>query len=166
MRQTRVPGLPRGALRLREVLKPWLGESEVPSAATKKTRTASTQPVVDLTVLDALRELESDGLDDLVELFARETGARLQALRAALASGDREQLSRVAHSLIGSSASFGANALAEHCRALQRAAGDDTPRDLFARVSEIASDFTSAHAVLVNAISAGVVVEVDSFVQP
>jgi chemotaxis protein histidine kinase CheA len=91
---------------------------------------------------------------------------RTTALRAALASDDREQLSRLAHSLIGSSVSFGANALAEHCRALRQAADDDTPGDLSARISEIAVDFTSAHAVLVNAISAGVVVEVDSFVQP
>ncbi len=151
---------------LQEVLEPWLGESEVSSAATKETRTAATQPVVDLTVLDALRELGSDGLDDLVALFARETGGRVEALRAALASDDREQLSRLAHSLIGSSVSFGANALAEHCRALRQAADDDTPGDLSARISEIAVDFTSAHAVLANAISAGVVVEVDSFVQP
>jgi HPt (histidine-containing phosphotransfer) domain-containing protein len=62
---------------------------------------------------------------------------------------------RLAHSLVGSSASFGALTLAEHCRALEHAASDCSRAQLTAAVAELESDFDEAASALRRAVGGG-----------
>ena len=67
--------------------------------------------VVDNAILAELREEGDDLLIDLIELFLRETPARMRVLAEALAAGDRELVERSTHTLKSTAATFGADAL-------------------------------------------------------
>lgn len=77
---------------------------------------------VDLAV--ALRWLGGDQqlLRELVGIFVDDGPKRLEALRAAMAAADAQQLEQIAHSLKGSAAILGAVRLQESARALEEAA--------------------------------------------
>jgi HPt (histidine-containing phosphotransfer) domain-containing protein len=77
-------------------------------------------------VLAHLRQLEAKGSPGLaakvVGAFLRDTSARVETLRAALARNDAETVRRVAHTLQGSAAMVGAASLARNCGALSQTA--------------------------------------------
>jgi signal transduction histidine kinase/CheY-like chemotaxis protein len=134
------------------------GGERGPRPAASLTRPApatASRPVLDLEVFEGLRELGQDDVENLVMLFLAETRARLGALRGALDAGDRGPVRRLAHSLVGSSASFGALTLAEHCRALEHAASDCSRAQLTAAVAELESDFDEAASALRRAVGGG-----------
>ncbi|HEY1359168.1 MAG TPA: Hpt domain-containing protein [Thermoleophilaceae bacterium] len=56
---------------------------------------------------------------ELVEVFLRDSPARLAEMRAAVRDGDAPRLCREAHALGGNSAILGATALAELCELLE-----------------------------------------------
>ena len=63
---------------------------------------------------ETLADLREDGDDlliDLIDLFFRETPERLRVLTAALAAGDRALVERSTHTLKGTAATFGADAM-------------------------------------------------------
>ena len=82
--------------------------------------------VVDPATLEGLRALRRPGQPDpvtrLVDVFRRETEARLEALRSAATRRDAREVERLAHAQKGSSGSVGANALFELARDLERQA--------------------------------------------
>jgi CheY-like chemotaxis protein len=85
-----------------------------------------------LTVPDYLVEMLSDDADsaaELVQLFLEDTASSLKDMDAALAPGDPHRVSRLLHSLKGSSAQMGALAMSNACAELEAsaAAGDLSP---------------------------------------
>ena len=77
------------------------------------------EPVLDATVIDNLRQLtppgEPDVLAEVLELFLQEVPRRIAKLRAAWAAGDAAELHKAAHSLKGSAGNIGAQALYAVC---------------------------------------------------
>jgi CheY-like chemotaxis protein/HPt (histidine-containing phosphotransfer) domain-containing protein len=114
--------------RLAAILDRWIpaasGDAGSPSGADSPSsptnpgmpQSTASSDALDRSVLAQLRELETDvpGLvGDVVTTFLRETPARLDRLRAALAAGDAQEVERAAHSLKGSAGSIGARRLGE-----------------------------------------------------
>jgi two-component system sensor histidine kinase/response regulator len=82
--------------------------------------------LLDGTLLAGLRELGTMEFSSLVTLFLADGAGRIAELRMARATGDVEAMARLAHSLKGSSSTFGAGALAAWCEQLRvRAAAAD-----------------------------------------
>jgi signal transduction histidine kinase/DNA-binding response OmpR family regulator len=84
--------------------------------------------MVDRTVLDGLRALESTAAPGLVEKlldsFLEETPRQLADLRQAAQVGDAVRLTRLAHKLRGSVANLGANAMVRACTELEKLGGN------------------------------------------
>ena len=83
-------------------------------------------PVLDRTVIDALRALtppgEPDVLAEVLNLFLDEMPPRMRRLRNAWAAGDIQEARRTAHSLKGSAGNIGARRLFEVCSQLEEQA--------------------------------------------
>ncbi len=84
--------------------------------------------VVDRTVLDGLRALESAGAPGLVEKlldsFLEETPRLLADLRQAAQLGDAVRLTRLTHKLKGSVTNLGANGMVRACIELETLGGN------------------------------------------
>lgn len=80
---------------------------------------------VDGTALDALAASLGGGDDgwgivrELIDAFLEDAPAQLAALHGAIEQGDASEAQRAAHTLKSNAATFGAQALAEHCRGLE-----------------------------------------------
>jgi HPt (histidine-containing phosphotransfer) domain-containing protein len=85
-----------------------------------------TEEIIDRTVLDEIRAIDSALLDEVVAIFAGEAPQQIAAVRAALASGDAGAIERAAHRLKGVALGVGARALAATAAAIERSgrAGD------------------------------------------
>ena len=79
-------------------------------------------PLLDRSTLAGLRELGAAEFENLVRLFLTDGAARVAALREAAGKGDAHAIAELAHSLKGSSGTFGATALADSCAELEAAA--------------------------------------------
>ena len=84
--------------------------------------------MVDRTVLDGLRTLESPGAPGLVgkllDSFLEDIPRQLADLRQAAQQGDAERLIRLAHKLKGSVANLGANGMVRACIELETLGGN------------------------------------------
>lgn len=110
-----------------------------------------TEPAIDPAAFARLADITGDDpafLAELVDTYLEDGAAQVAALRAAAAAGDIAALVRPAHTLKSSSASIGAIALAEHCRALEADARAGDVTDPAGRVDVIAGGFAAAHAAL------------------
>ncbi|HEX5451765.1 MAG TPA: Hpt domain-containing protein [Candidatus Limnocylindrales bacterium] len=79
-------------------------------------------PLVDVGVLDALRESVGDDEEfvrDLVQTYVAEASDHLDALAEAVGRGDAAAMVRPAHTLKSSSASVGAMRLSDVCREIE-----------------------------------------------
>ena len=85
------------------------------------------QDPIDLATLNNLADAQGDGEPDLVveliDLYLKDTPPRVAAMREALANCDDRLMARGAHGLKGSSATLGANQVAESCAELEQLAG-------------------------------------------
>ena len=81
-------------------------------------------PVIDEAELLGRFEGDTELVREVAQLFLDDCPHRLEALRAALASGDAAALQRAAHSLKGSVSNFAAPAAAEAARRLEVLARD------------------------------------------
>ena len=81
-----------------------------------------TDPVLDPTVIDSLRQLtppgEPDVLKEVLQLFLDDVPGRINRLRLACETGNAMDLQRAAHSLKGSAGNIGANDMLAVCRRL------------------------------------------------
>ncbi len=80
-----------------------------------------TLSVVDVALLDELRELLGDGFGPLLEIYVRDSASRLADLETAMAAQDSDAVRRLAHALKGSSANVGALRLTLRCKQLEDA---------------------------------------------
>lgn len=97
---------------------------------------------VDMTTIRELRENtggDPEFLAELIDEFIDDAPAQLEAMRAALGSGDATGARRAAHTLKGNSRTFGATSLATLCQDAEHAAaaGDlDAVRDRLAGIDQ------------------------------
>ncbi|MHB1524728.1 MAG: response regulator [Candidatus Dormibacteria bacterium] len=78
--------------------------------------------LLDSALISGLRDLGAEEFRNLIQLFLSDGAERVAALRSAEADGDGPAIERLAHSLRGSAATFGAGALAQLCAELQEQA--------------------------------------------
>jgi len=76
-------------------------------------------PRIDERALGELRELMGPDFGALIQAFASDSRAQIDAIDAALAAADAERVRRVAHSLRGACVNLGANELAELCERIE-----------------------------------------------
>ena len=96
------------------------GEQVRPEGAERPAAAAG--PAIDAHVLDQLHEFDRPGepfVANLIRMFLSGLTARLEEMRAALACGDRQRISRAAHALKGASGELGATRLRDLCGGLE-----------------------------------------------
>ena len=93
----------------------------VPDAPSVPTASEPLDPtiVASLHGLGGGSEAEVAGMRDVVRTFLDDSSSRFAGLQAAVHDGDAAEVERLAHALVGSSASFGARNVAAHCRELE-----------------------------------------------
>jgi CheY-like chemotaxis protein/HPt (histidine-containing phosphotransfer) domain-containing protein len=112
-----------------------------------KNMPAESEPILpgDPVILpDYLTEMlaeDSDSAAELVHLFLEDTVSSLTAMDAALASGDSVGVSRILHSIKGSSAQMGALTMSKACAELERGAADGDLSPSRQRMPEIRKTF-------------------------
>lgn len=106
---------------------------------------------IDATVFAALVEMtggELDFVDELVDTYLEDGRNQLDAMNAAVLTGDVASLGRAAHSLKSGSLNVGAMGLGELCRALEEAARSGSVPDASERVAGIDAGFDDARREL------------------
>jgi signal transduction histidine kinase/DNA-binding response OmpR family regulator len=131
---------------LAEVLKRWSS----PPIQTMQTDSAdileeAKGETVDLLVLESFRELQPEGEPDLVseliDLYIKDTQARLGDLHAAFKREDTQALQSVAHNLKGSSSNLGVCGMASLCSTLERKLGEGALVDCGALLVRFEEEF-------------------------
>jgi len=101
--------------------------------------------------LDQLRRLaarDPDQVAELVRVYAREGGARVEAASSALADAQLDSVARIAHSLKGSSATFGADVVASLCEQVEVACAARDPVAATAVLGRVAAELQRATTAL------------------
>jgi histidine phosphotransfer protein HptB len=90
--------------------------------------------------------------NELVDLFVKDSWARVDALTKALEASDRDALRTVAHSLKGSAGTVGARRLATICHQLeQHALGSNDQRIATALVTDVRNELAALVTVFADA---------------
>lgn len=106
-------------------------------------------PLIDRSVAAALiEEIDEDGAQATLEVFMSETMARLELMRSLNCDGDRERIEIEAHTLKGSSGTFGFRRMSNAARVLEYAAETIDPVDYAASVKRLADVFADVQAEL------------------
>jgi HPt (histidine-containing phosphotransfer) domain-containing protein len=106
---------------------------------------------VDNAVFGALCESvgnDPEFLGKLVDEFLRDAPKQLQSLRGAATSGDATAARRAAHTLKGTSLTFGAGKLASLCQDAETAASADDLTAVLSRLDEIDGEWSRVGAEL------------------
>ena len=122
-------------------------------ALTSSASAAEDGPAIDPATFAALVEMtggEMDFVDELVDTFLEDGRNQVEGMRAALADGDTERLSRAAHSMKSGSLNIGALALGANCRSLEEAARLGAVPDAAQRIDAIAAGFADVRAALLD----------------
>ncbi len=102
--------------------------------------------------LQRLESLRQPGAPDMVskviQIFLQSSLKLVQQIEEAIAEGDADKLSRAAHCLKSSSASVGADALADKCRELEALARNDRVQDTVTQLSLIEFEYEAACGAL------------------
>ena len=113
---------------------------------------AEEEVVLDPKAVAQLRTLgERAGFDvvgEVLDLFRRDTPARLAALRRSVAEGDAARVQETAHTLKGSSVSLGATTMAEVCRRLEKLGRTGELDEAGSAVAELEAEFPRVTAAL------------------
>ncbi|BBO35214.1 Hpt domain-containing protein [Lacipirellula parvula] len=70
-----------------------------------------------------------EGLGELLAMYASEMPARIESIRKAVATNNREQLKRLFHQLVGSAGSYGFDSLSVEARKVELALGANASID-------------------------------------
>lgn len=115
---------------------------------------SETNSILDMTVVESLRQLGGPGDDlflELVELFLEDAAGLVANLRSALQEGDIQTLERTAHTLKSSSANVGARHFAELCFEVERLGREGVFDGVEPRVAGIESEFQRVREALIAA---------------
>ena len=108
--------------------------------------------VLDVAVLGELRASVGDDPEFLAELiddFVADAPAQISSLREAAASGDEIGARRAAHTLKGTSRTFGAGELASVCQDVEAAVGAGDFDTVLARIDELEHEWGRVRTELV-----------------
>lgn len=110
--------------------------------------------VLDMSVIESLRELGGDGDDslfrELLELYLDDSTKQLKRLEQSLASGDLKVAERIAHTLKSSSANLGAVAMSRICLEMEMCGRKQSMEDMCALLDTTRAE----HRRAVEALSA------------
>ena len=105
--------------------------------------------IIDLQALDRLREWGGDKLaGQMVRLFLKNSGDRMDQIRGGLAEGDLDQAERGAHSLKSSAANIGAEGLRTLVTRVERLALDGELDEARAMLTELEAAYADAMSEL------------------
>jgi HPt (histidine-containing phosphotransfer) domain-containing protein len=107
--------------------------------------------VLDPAAIDGMREMvggDDEFLADLIDTFLKDAPQMLADMRQALRTGDAEVLRRIAHSLKSNSDSFGATALGEFCRKLEKMGKANALEGADDLITRADAEFTQVMAAL------------------
>jgi HPt (histidine-containing phosphotransfer) domain-containing protein len=138
---------PRSRSSTRAVVDESVLETGVTRRVPPVVRTTSA-PVLDREAVARLREWGPDEFQALIRTFLDEATVRVGGLRAAREKDDARSLARLAHSLKGSSANFGAPLLGVLCAEIEAAAVAEARTDLPRLVDEVIAEFDRVRAAL------------------
>lgn len=142
---------------LRTVLERWLGKpTQLASRAGSERATAArarvSAPAVDVAVIAQMRALETDEtagmVNELIQVFMRDTGNYLEQLEQAIAMEDAESLRRAAHSIKGGAAGLGAHRLSTQAAEIEALAKQNNLRGAADLVPELRDEFERVKAAL------------------
>ena len=109
-------------------------------------------PILDTEALATLRELRQsnkpDPVAELIDLFLRDTPARLQEIKGAIAKQDAAGLESAAHNLSGCASNLGAKQLAELCQRLEEQAETGALDGAAAMLVQVEQEFANARRAL------------------
>lgn len=109
-------------------------------------------PIIDPEAIENLRSLNPDDSDEflreIVGIFLDDTPQRIAELDECLASGDTKRFTRAAHSIKGSSANVGANALRAVAEQLEHKSHAEGLGDVTALIAEVQARFAEAKGEL------------------
>ncbi len=100
---------------------------------------------------EALRELQAvmgDDFASLLQTFAIDSAARIEAVKQAADAADGEALRRAAHSFKGSSGNMGALRLCDLCRQIEELARDGAIRHCVPLIEQLADEFALVQSEL------------------
>lgn len=107
---------------------------------------------IDPEAIENLRALTPDDPDsflrDIIGIFLDDTPARIAELRQSLAAGDKEQFTRAAHSIKGSSSNLGATQLRDISSELEQRGKKEDIAGLATRVDDLDQTFSHAKQAL------------------
>lgn len=112
---------------------------------------AELETAVDRQTLDELRDSvggDAEFLAELVDEFVADAPTQIASLRAAASTGDAVVARRAAHTLKGTSRTFGAAALAALCQDAETAAASDDLAVVAAAVDSIEAEWARVRAEL------------------
>jgi HPt (histidine-containing phosphotransfer) domain-containing protein len=104
--------------------------------------------IIDTVMLDQLRQFYGDEFGRFFELFVSEVRTQLRRIGRLAAAADAKMLSREAHSLAGSAATFGCRSLTRHAIALEAAARQGDRAAFTAGATAATAAFHRARAAL------------------
>ena len=106
--------------------------------------------VIDLRVIDTLRQLNQPGEPDVVSevltLFLSDAPVRLAAIRTAIEAQDPTALQRAAHTLKGAAGTIGATALQQCCKDLEGAGKSGVIPEAATALVTLEREYTRLHA--------------------
>jgi HPt (histidine-containing phosphotransfer) domain-containing protein len=111
--------------------------------------------LLDGSTLAGLRELGAAEFENLVRLFLKDGAVRVAALREAAGEGDAHAIAELAHSLKGSSGTFGATALADICAELETAASSGNLATALRLIDTVGAGFDRASRALREELEVG-----------
>lgn len=112
----------------------------------------SSETLIDPEAIENLRALTPDDPDsflrEIIGIFLDDTPARIAELRQSMASGDRDQFTRAAHSIKGSSSNLGAIQLRAISSELEQRGKTEGIAGLATRVDDLDQSFSEARLAL------------------
>jgi HPt (histidine-containing phosphotransfer) domain-containing protein len=95
-----------------------------------------------------MEELDAETVGELIDQYLADTPVQIATMRAAAQSGDLATFGRTAHSVAGSSATFGLGELRATCLALEEAALAGAVDQFAAGIESVARGYEEAVPVL------------------
>jgi len=113
-----------------------------------------TSDAVDMQLLNAFEDLQSDDGSDLIveliDLYLKDATQRVLAIRDAALANDWVLLKRVIHNLKGSSASLGVHQVAETCKKLEGIECEPSPEGIGELLQQMDNEFARASEALLS----------------
>ena len=138
---------------LAAMLRQWVKSDASPTPAPAVS--SPEEALLDGSALAGLRELGAAEFESLVRLFLTDGAARVAALREAAGKGDAHAIAELAHSLKGSSGTFGATALADICAELEAAASSGDLATALRLIDTVGAGFDRASRALQKELEVG-----------